>query len=520
MFHQNKNVQISIAAHVTNLSAIIFIIFVGTGLACVALHEFHERPILYSLGQASSLTEFVAIIEKYKEPKGILPDLFIPALRRHKLEGDFVYSSTFTSYEFFVFDRRRVLLLLSVGPLSFIEIESPLFYGHCLEQLEQIRAGQWGKRKVISTAPFLKLLGDLNLEIYFSPTEINYASRGPHLGRMRQTGMQKPPMDLWRLFAAAQKITAYFPDYTDQRMHTDIQEQRARGKIRSILSSHLDLNAEAKENIPEYLEILAQGPSFAYIHGEELELTQDLLGDTSLDYVDSSLLLKDFLFLFSLSPAENLAENSGLTSGNKNYLPALNYKDGLVLLLRGNQRALEPFLSFITKLMQNSKSALELPALLISEIGNQKNANLSNDYVLLHNPNDFPLALAGLYLGRDSGCNLENGWSEYKPLASQWIESRGYFLISREGNDLNADWIWNGSIGERYCIVLSASALPPTSLDDSAIVDSVSFDDLANKSSYRRKGSCQEQNSQRFADDFFKINDATPPRNKQSEPCI
>ena len=98
-------------------------------------------------------------------------------------------------------------------------------------------------------------MGDLDLEIYFSPKEINYAERGPHKGRIRQTGMQKAPMDLWRLFAAAQKIRAYFPDYADQRMHADIQEQCAKGKSRSIFTTHLDLErARPDKKIPKYLK--------------------------------------------------------------------------------------------------------------------------------------------------------------------------------------------------------------------------------------------------------------------------
>ena len=269
------------------------------------------------------------------------------------------------------------------------------------------------------------------------------------------------------------------------------------------------------------------GSSFAYVHGAELELNPDLLGDTSIDFIDSSLLLKDFLFLFSFSPAKNLTKNTA-TQKVKAYAPALNYRDGIVILLRGDSRALDPFLSFSEELMHSPRGvALKKPSLLISEIGNQKNAKADNDYILLYNPNDFPLSLAGLYLGRDSSCNLENGWSEYQPLPLQWIEAHSYFLVSREDNDLNADWTWRGSIGEHYCIVLSVSPIPPASLpsssfslDDSQIIDFVYFNDLKNESSYKRKGKCQGEESGHFTDDFFKTQDIAMPFNKESRPCL
>ena len=506
----SKQKSKSITACAPHLCLVIFMafaVFLGGNIgACTVALSSKDSPRLYNMGQLSSITEFTSIIKNYTDPRGVLPDLFISIFREHKIEGDFVYNSSFTSYEFFVFDHQRVLLLLSVQPLYFIEIQSPLFYSHCLEQLEQIRAGRGGSSKVIATAPFLKTIGDLNLEIYFAPKEINYASRGSHRGRIRQTGMQRPPQDLWRLFGAAQRVTAYFPDYTDQKMHADIQEQRAKGKIRSIFASHIDLSAE---DSAEYLSLL-EGPSLAYIHGEGLELTQDLLGDTSIDFVDQSLLLKDFLFLFSFSPGKNLSENTA-------YEPALNHNNGIVILLRAHKNALEPFLDFITELMQNPKTAApKQPALLISEIGNKKNDKTSNDYVLLHNPNSFPLTLGGLYLGRDSGCDLENGWSEYEPLPLQWIEPHSYFLVSRKENDLNADWIWNGSLTEHYCIVLSASAFPPALLSNEQIIDSVYFKDLEDKSSYKRQGICQEEDSDLFAADFSKIECSTPPLKKQT----
>lgn len=496
--------------------------FLGLVLAsCVLPIDFKEGPKLYNLGRLSSLTEFSSSIKNYADPKGVLPEFFFPIVREYQIKGDFLYSSSFTSHEFFIFDHKRLLIFLSLDPIYFIEIKSPLFYAHCLEETEQIRAGKSARRKLISSVPFLKDLGDLNIEIYFAPKEIYYASRGQHIGRIQQVGTQKPPMDLWRLFAAARKLKAYFPDYTDQRMHADIQEQLSKGKIRSIFTSHLDLANEGDERSLAYLKLLEKenaAPKFAYIHGEELELSQELLGgeESSIDFIDQSFLLKDFLFLFSFSPGKDLSPSNG----SEDLMPALNYRDGIALLLRGNKNALEPFLAFIEKLMQGSgNNSSEHPTILISELGNQINGKAKNDYVLLHNPNDFPLSLTGLHLGRDRECNIENGWSEYKPLPAVWLESRGYFLISREGNELNADWIWSGSITEDYCIVLSSSILPPTSLDSEQVIDFVHFRDLENESAYRRKGSCQEEDSESFADDFFKIRQSSRPLSQQSGPC-
>ena len=497
---------------------VLFSLFLS---ACSFLPPLLEGPSLYSLKKLPDSASFALHIRGYERPKGVLPDSFVPAVREQAIEGDFVYASASYFHEFFVFDHRRAAFLFSLNPISFIEIRSPLFYQHCLEEFAQIQAGKWGRRKLILTSHFLKTVGNLYAEVYFSPKEINYSLSGgssQNQGRIRQTGPQRPPLDLWRLFAAAQKVRAYFPDHGDQRLHSDIGEQTAEGKDRTLFTSHFDLGPELNHNPPAYLKLLGEkeGGDFAYVHGEDLELTEDLLGNTSINFIDTRFLLKDFLFLFSLSPNKE-TDAEGLGEGK----PALNYRDALVLLLRADKEGLRPFLTFIEGLMQNKKTeAIEQPPLLISEIGNAKNYKTENDYILLHNPNPFPLSLTGLYLGRDSSCNLENGWSEYKPLPPRLMEAHSYFLISREGNTLGADWVWSGPIGQEYCVTLSASLSPPPDLRSPQSLDSFHFRDLTEGSSYVRKGSCKEEKSDDPNNDLSKENDSSLPENQASPSCF
>ncbi len=487
---------------------LILFIFLGfwASLNCISLINPDSGQKLYQFGKFESIEELYKKLSKYQNPKGILPDTFIPfaeAISDNENEaknGDaFLYISSLALdfREFFVFDKRHVLIILSLEPLYFIEIEDISFYHHFQNQFEQIKAGFFSKAKLIVTVPYLKKIGSISAEVYFSPNEINYQLNSDNMA-IRQTGPKNPPLDLWRLFTAADLAEIYFPEYTDEGMHQVIQEHILLGKKRKVFTKQLGFF----ENGTEYIHLASSGPLFAYVSGESLEITEELLGDASPYFTDLEALTQDFIFLFSFSPTDK--------SGDF----VLNRIDGSTILIRGSKHDLLGLREALATARQNS-NIIEVKEpihrLVISEIANKYNNETNNDYLLLYNPNPFPLSLGGLYIARDSGCNLENSWTEFKALPLEIIKAHSYFLIAREDNTIGANWTWDGSITSDYCLALVRSSLPPKSILDESIINFVHFSDLQNESIYQRNGTCKEQNTNDFATDFILLSDTSDP---------
>ena len=140
---------------------------------------------------------------------------------------------------------------------------------------------------------------------------------------------------------------------------------------------------------------------------------------------------------------------------------------------------------------------------------------------MLYNKTNSSISLSGYYLGRDSGCSISSGFSSsnFKSLSGT-IAAKGYFLIARSGNTINADSTQLGSVTTNYCIVLTNSSTKPTSATASNIIDFVGFGSspvyegmgpaqgLSDRKILRRNGSCYETDTNNNGNDFT-IMDAT-----------
>ena len=170
--------------------------------------------------------------------------------------------------------------------------------------------------------------------------------------------------------------------------------------------------------------------------------------------------------------------------------------------------------------------------LVIAEVGNKHGNTTQNDYIVLYNPTENSVPLNGKFIGRDSGCTIDSGnWTEYVALPNVYIGSRGYYLISRVGNTLDADLTWEGSLSSNYCVVLANSSAKPAASDAGNVIDFVSFKEaigeggeragvLADKRTFRRKGMCYGQDTNKNADDFDSLSDnETPPPNSNTTNC-
>ncbi len=171
--------------------------------------------------------------------------------------------------------------------------------------------------------------------------------------------------------------------------------------------------------------------------------------------------------------------------------------------------------------------------LIISAVGNKARGEANNDYIVLYNPTNTNISLNGVHVGRDFGCSIEEGgWSEYTIIIDEEIEANKYFLISRNDNTLDADFIWNGSLGSNYCVVLSNSSDKPTSSVSANVIDFVAFgnteikgeggsnaDKLSNGKVFTRKGNCNHLDNNDNGADFMQ-SASISPKNKNSDACI
>ncbi len=171
----------------------------------------------------------------------------------------------------------------------------------------------------------------------------------------------------------------------------------------------------------------------------------------------------------------------------------------------------------------------------ISAIGNNPQGNANNDYVLLFNTSQHNISLERFYLGRDSNCDLSNGWTEYISLSGHQISARSYLLVGRPNNTISADILWtNGSINSSGCILLSTRQTPEDMINNNDNVDFISFGQAAYQNEIsqgsliamlraqqfiRRRGKCLDQDTNSNDDDFYLDNADFEIPNRSTLPC-
>ncbi|MFO1471530.1 MAG: lamin tail domain-containing protein [Turneriella sp.] len=112
--------------------------------------------------------------------------------------------------------------------------------------------------------------------------------------------------------------------------------------------------------------------------------------------------------------------------------------------------------------------------LMINEVGV---SSASNDFVEIYNPTDatVDLAASGLYLQRDSGCNLGNGITEVLALTGS-VPAGGYYLVANPGHALaNVNQATLGNIAAGYCVILTSGNAEVTAVNNANVIDWVTI---------------------------------------------
>lgn len=268
---------------------------------------------------------------KLKNPRGVLPN------GTNTSAPGVIFRDPATSYEFFAYDDNVVLLLMSNSPVYFIKMETKDFQYHLKNELDQLRAGTYGPNKTFNSTTYFKELGDYQVEVFFSPTEIQFTQGS---GKIKDKN-DPTYVDLWRLYEAANNVVFYTPSFDEQIIANDFYTQYQAGNRRVILADASSITNPINYNLKSY------GLNFSFMFGNNLSVTGNLLGCADLNncsdkyFADPYWTTADFAAFFSL-PIGNSADSS------KDYLSSQSGhagKDGIVVIIRGN---IQKFQDFIT----------------------------------------------------------------------------------------------------------------------------------------------------------------------------
>ncbi len=268
--------------------------------------------------------QFQREVSELIEPRGILPSNddfeFEGAVRKDPSKWN----------EFFVFDERVSLMILSVSPKYFVKIDSREFYSHLNREYLQIKKGKNSadKTKILSGLPFFKEVGDYLVEIYFTPKELNYSNKN----LIKQSNEKPPRPDLWRLMEASEKVILFTPEFEETQIHREfLVHELQHGLKRLIYTNSSPINIS--RNYININKIL----NFTFIIGKDIRTTDNLLDGRELAFEDEFNLTKDFISLFSLP----LGDANDFTN-KKRYL---DNEDGIVVVIRGDLKRFENFFS-------------------------------------------------------------------------------------------------------------------------------------------------------------------------------
>ena len=469
--------------------------------------------------------------------------------------NDEIFTDNF--HEYFFVNHEKVIIFLNkvtedgvIQENYFIEILSSSFFAKFEREWQQIKKGTFGKDKKISSSPFMKQIGSLQVEIYFTPTEFQFStsSLSSYRYKMKQINtVTKPRPDLWRLLSASQSA-AYFNSYIqDPQLITDFIEQSFTKKRWIYANSTSFLNENLQIHDPLELAVETIYYPFSFMWGKNLEMHEDLIDGVSfLSSEKEKEITSDFLFIFNLNPGNPKEED----------LIHLNQRDGIVILIRGEIDKLlqdiyesigldesnhyveaHAFDAIHTEVLENAPHSYCTGEIIIAGVGDKINNVTVNDYILLYNKDNTCAHFYDLYIARDSNCSIEQGWTEYRSLPSfVQLPPHSYYLISREGNEINGDFTWSGALSNRYCVALVRSKIAPTSLADQNILSYIDFTDtneellqesdlftrFKSNTSFMRKGRCHEQVVNNNINDFIIIehSEIFLPNRLSSQTCV
>jgi len=244
-----------------------------------------------------------------EKPYGVLPSDFLNYVNSpyviYKEYGEIINYSLYNRYyQFFVFDKRSCIIILSKSPLNAIKIDSNKFYNHLLDEFNGIITNQ--KRN--NTIYYYEKVGPYEIGIMFAPNEIKRWDGDKRLTLIKD------------LIKSASKITMFSVDMRDETLYSDVTYQKKYSIFYPDNISTLFNGKKVSNNI-----------GFSFIVGQEIQINESLLKNFRGYSLNTYDLKKDFFICFS-SP---IGKDSGSVYDG-NYFKSNKGNYSIVLVIKGN----------------------------------------------------------------------------------------------------------------------------------------------------------------------------------------
>ena len=381
------------------------------------------RGIAFLKGQSN----FESDVKSMVNPKGVVPSPNLTSLANEKgfitkTWGQMINDGGGGNkwYEFYVYDKNTVLVVLQLSPFYYFRIQSTKFYAHFESEhnaiLEEVaKAANAGnpeydmlRGRHRNTVELFHKIGDYHVGVMISPYEC-YSSSNEIKYPIDGGGTYK----LSEFHNAANRALYYEYDYREQTLDGHFVTAKNNGYTRKIFyhqNTTTTLSTIAKSI---YTEI-----QFPVLIGKDLRLTDDLLGTASVYYTDTRELTKNFVVLSSTpfgDPTQG-DPSAGNWVKTKPWNSSKMGNYGIVIMIRGDISKIEKSLEKEGISLDNQGSAgitLEEPVAGDMQITEIMWAGSNNDGGTAHSTTD--------------------DWIELKNISAKYLTLQN-IRLSREGS--------------------------------------------------------------------------------------
>jgi hypothetical protein len=275
--------------------------------------------------------DLFSIIKTLESPKGILPTYLDTASQY----PDILQRDTTNFYEYFVYDKNRVIIILADDPLYYMIIDSPDFYFQLESEYTQMEKETQPSDKILNTVHNYHTIGDLEIGIFFTPKEIKF-----YEGRF-QDSLSTTYVDPYRLYGAANKLFLYTPEFKEETIYTDFLTKWLAD--RDSVVEYTRSAAFSEDFDSSYITYYTKSDiylNFTMMIGEDLDLTDELIGTNDVNYENQIELTRDFS-IFLTVPLGNSQDSAEAYISDE----SASSRHGICVVIRGPQNYFKNFIN-------------------------------------------------------------------------------------------------------------------------------------------------------------------------------
>lgn len=263
---------------------------------------------------------FLEDFSKMNEPKGIMPSI----LSIGKGNRDILMKVPKNYFEYFVYDKDKVLVILSFNPFFYLKLESREVISHFESEYlmfkNNIRLSPTDKKP--TARPKYFDFGDLELGVMFTPSEINFSGESSTLNKIMDVDSDKDD-DPSLILDASKFAVFYTPVFEEEKLFSDFWGQLNQGKERYIYTTESDLFPPNFSEVPYNL-------NFSFLVCKDIKYTD------RMTVIEKKYKENDYCVLFSMPIGNSSAAK------DRNFL---SISHGIVITLRGNISNVEDFIA-------------------------------------------------------------------------------------------------------------------------------------------------------------------------------